>query len=129
MQREERGCLATNIVWVPVLVGDSRSAAEAQAKQLEMQGVTHQWDGYGEVGPTFTRSLALTGPGWDLYLLYRPGVRWEGKLPPSPTFWMHQLSPEVGADPSLYLKNNPHLLGRALHDLLTPSNGRENYCD
>jgi hypothetical protein len=107
-------------VWVHVLDGDSRSAAETQAKLLQMQGVMHQWDGNGEVGPSFTKSLALTGPAWDLYLLHGSGVRWEGKLPPSPTFWMHQLSPQVGADPAFYLGRNPDLLGQALHDLLKP---------
>ena len=28
---------------------------------------------------------------WDVYLVYKPGVKWEGPRPPRPTFWMHQL--------------------------------------
>ena len=27
---------------------------------------------------------------WDIFLLYRAGVRWE-EAPPAPDFWMHQL--------------------------------------
>jgi hypothetical protein len=53
--------LQTNIVWVPVLDGDARSAADTQANLLQTQGVTHQWDGNGDVGPRFARSLSLSG--------------------------------------------------------------------
>ena len=30
--------------------------------------------------------------------VYPRGVRWEGDAPPPPTFWMHQLKAEDGAD-------------------------------
>jgi hypothetical protein len=33
-----------------------------------------------------------------VYLLYARGVRWEGEDPPAPSFWMHQLESEDGAD-------------------------------
>lgn len=33
----------------------------------------------------------MTTDVWDVYLLYPPGVRWEGSTPPRPAFWMHQL--------------------------------------
>lgn len=121
VKREGNRHLRATMVWVPVLGGDTRSSAEMQARLLQTDQVAHVWDENQEIGACFARSLALAGPGWDLYLLHAPGVRWERALPPAPTFWMHQLARDVGADPTLYLGNNPQLLGQALHDLLTSS--------
>jgi hypothetical protein len=65
------------------------------------------------------RRLSLTGPGWDLYLLYDRAMRWEDDHLPEPVFWMHQLSPEVGADPALHLRKHPDRLRQVLGGLLT----------
>ena len=119
VQRTGYEGLHTTIVWVPVLEQDTLSAAIAQAECLRLPRVMHLWDGDREVNPYFAESLALEGPGWDLYLVYRAGVRWERKLPPTPTFWMHQLSLAVGASPTRYLKTHPHLLGRTIGALLS----------
>jgi hypothetical protein len=35
---------------------------------------------------------------WDVYLVYPPGVVWEGETPPSPAAFMHQLSGRLPAD-------------------------------
>jgi hypothetical protein len=32
-----------------------------------------------------------TEPAWDVYLVYEPGIEWNGSAPPEPTFFMHQL--------------------------------------
>jgi hypothetical protein len=119
VKRENSGRLDTTIVWVPVLDSDTRSAAVMQADLLQTQDVVHEWDGNREASRLFATSLGLTGPGWDMYLVYGPGMQWNGTLPPSPSFWMHQLSPNVGVDPALYLRNNPNMLRHAVHDLLT----------
>jgi len=34
--------------------------------------------------------LPLGLPAWDVYLVFGPEVRWEGR-PPAPAYWMHQL--------------------------------------
>lgn len=118
VKRENSDRLDTTIVWVPVLDSDTRSAAVMQANLLQTHNVTHEWDGNREVSRLFATSLRLAGPGWDMYLVYRPGMQWNEMLPPSPNFWMHQLLPDVGADPALYLRNNPTMLRHAVHDLL-----------
>jgi hypothetical protein len=106
------------VVWVPVLAADTVDTAESQANAWQDPRVIHVWDRTGEVNAQFARRLSLTGPGWDLYLMYDRGVRWEDDLPPAPTFWMHQLSPAVGADPVLYLRDHPDRLEQVLADLL-----------
>ncbi len=101
-----------------MLPTDSLQAAETQSDLFDGENVMHLWDGSREVSARFAEMLSLTGPGWDLYLLYRRGIRWDGELPPTPTFWMHQLSPDVGADPALYLRRDPNRLGQSIAGLL-----------
>ena len=75
--------------------------------------------GPGKVSAHVACRLSLTGPGWDLYLLYDRAMRWEENRLPQPAFWMHQLSPGVGADPALHLGQHPDRLRQALDTLLT----------
>ena len=63
------------------------------------------------------RALSLREPAWDVYLLYPAGIRWETEVPPSPAFWMHQLSDPVAAEDRL-LCRDPSRLGRELATLL-----------
>lgn len=51
----------------------------------------------------FARRLGLRGTAWDVYLVYGRSARWDGADPPVPTFWMHQLGEEAGADQKLSL--------------------------
>lgn len=54
--------------------------------------VEHYWDGEDRVGSAFTPHIAgLEIPAWDVWMLFAPGVRWEGEVPPEPTAWEHQL--------------------------------------
>jgi len=53
--------------------------------------ILHYWDGQGVTLTAFRAPLGITTDAWDVYLLYRPGVRWEGATPPAPDYWMHQL--------------------------------------
>jgi hypothetical protein len=55
-------------------------------------------------------------PAWDVYLVYAPGVRWEGDTPPTPTFWMHQLTADTGADQRYCL--DPAVLEREVARLI-----------
>lgn len=54
---------------------------------------SHFWDGHGALVQGYREALGIDEPAWDIYMVYPPGVRWEGDLPPVPTFWMHQLGP------------------------------------
>jgi hypothetical protein len=102
-----------------VLPADTLLEAEAQAALLNGNDLVHFWDGSGTASTQFAGALSLTGPGWDVYLLYRKGMRWTGRQPPVPTFWMHQLPPNVGADPALYLRHDPARLATVLGELTT----------
>ena len=86
------------VVWLPMLPSDSKETAGAQAASFVDQRLVQQWDGDRSSGNLMAKTLALKGSAWDVYLLYAPGVKWTGDQPPAPTFWMHQLRAEDGAD-------------------------------
>jgi copper chaperone CopZ len=104
------------VVWLPMLPGDSESAAGAQAGRFVDARVVQQWDGERASGKLVAKALGLKGNAWDVYLLYAPGVKWTGETPPAPTFWMHQLRAETGADqraclnPTVFLGKVANLL-------------------
>jgi copper chaperone len=91
------------LVWLPMEPGDAPPAARRQAATFQDPRLTEGWDPDREMGNLFARMLALRCAAWDVYLVYDRGVRWEGTEPPAPSFWMHQLEEEVGADQKLSL--------------------------
>lgn len=105
------------VVWLPMLPSDSKEAAGAQAASFVDQRLVQQWDGDRSSGNLMAKTLALKGSAWDVYLLYAPGVKWTGDEPPAPTFWMHQLRAEDGADqrtclnPAVFTSKVASLLG------------------
>jgi copper chaperone CopZ len=92
--RELRGFIG----WLPMLAADDAASAATQASSFRDPRLSQAWDGQRTAGALFARMLKLKGTAWDVYLLYPRGVRWEGAAPPEPTFWMHQLKAEDGAD-------------------------------
>lgn len=58
---------------------------------LPDQRVRNYWDADEVLGRAYGEMLPTPGPAWDVYLLFRRGVRWAGHLPPRPDYWMHQL--------------------------------------
>ena len=105
------------VLWIPMLPSDDAAAAAVQADVWPGNRVQHWWDGAWEMSRLFQRSLGLREPAWDVYLLYRPGIRWEGEAPPAPSFWMHQAS-DAGADPDLLLCGDPLRLVREFDRLI-----------
>lgn len=97
--------------------GDDAAAAAKQAGSWSEGRVRQWWDGMGEMSRLFAQVLGLHGPAWDVYLLYRPGIQWDGDVPPTPSVWMHQLS-EPAADPDLYLSRDTSRLSGELTRLL-----------
>ena len=83
---------------------DTLVAARIQAAVNTAPHLYQGWDSERHIGNVFQRTLRLTCSAWDVYLLYPPGVLWNEDAPPAPTFWMHQLSPEQGGDPALWLQ-------------------------
>ncbi len=82
---------------------DGIERAHEAAAAFEGQPVVHFWDPESQLGDLYSKVLNLRATAWDVYFLYAPGVRWEGIEPPRPTFWMHQLPAESGADRDLVL--------------------------
>ncbi|HUP58736.1 MAG TPA: hypothetical protein VM598_14855 [Bdellovibrionota bacterium] len=103
-RKEKAKSLRGFMVWLPMVEGDSAEAASTQASRLaDSRVVVQGWDGGKEIGELFRSTLKLTRTAWDVYLIYPPGVKWEGKEPPAPSYWMHQLERDSGADPKLCL--------------------------
>ena len=100
-----------------MMEGDDAEAARQQAEAFQDQRVVHAWDPDRCLSHLYAESLKLRGPAWDVYFLYAPGVVWSGNETPEPTFWMHQLPSEIGADgrllldPGRFAQETLHLLG------------------
>ncbi len=104
------------VVWLPMLAGDSEKAAGLQAASFVDQRVEQQWDGSSAAGRLLAKTLELKGNAWDVYLLYAAGVKWTADAPPAPTFWMHQLRADTGADQRICL--NPAVFMEHVTSLL-----------
>lgn len=78
------------------------------------QRAQHYWDESGRTMELFRQPLGLQGEAWDVYLLYRRGVRWEGEAAPAPDYWMHQLPGAAGPvlDPEMLAGKVAELLER-----------------
>ena len=109
------------VVWLPMLPSDSRESAGAQAASFVDGRLMQHWDGDRASGNLLAKTLGLKGSAWDVYLLYAPGVKWTGEQPPTPTFWMHQLREESGADQRTCL--NPAVFEGKVAELLRPAKG------
>ena len=101
-------------VWVPMQSGAETDVPEATAV-LPDPRARHYWDADGFTMRAFGPVLSLPPDreAWDLYLLYKPGVRWDTEAPPAPTFWMHQL---MGVENGPML--DPKVLGEKLAQVL-----------
>lgn len=86
--------LRTYLVWVPMLMA-RESHVKNGLRVMGDPGVAHYWDKHSTLVRGYMKPLGLRQLAWDVYMIYRPGVRWDGDLPPTPEFWMHQLP---GAD-------------------------------
>ena len=84
-------------VWLPVLEKDSIEAATQMPARFPADDrAEHFWDHDRQVSQAYHQTLQLGARqrrhrvAWDVFLLYRAGVRWV-EAPPAPDFWMHQL--------------------------------------
>ncbi len=82
-------------------VGAKAKHVAGGAKLMPDGRAIHYWDPEDRVGAAFQRHIdGLRGAAWDVWMLFAPGVVWEGSVPPAPTWWEHQLS---GLDEALRL--------------------------
>ena len=80
-------------VWEPILRTDDARSARKATTILPDPRVRHYWIEGQQVGETFQGPLGLKDePAWDVYLVYPPGIQWNGKSPPRPMYFMHQLA-------------------------------------
>ncbi len=86
-----------------MMPGDNVQFADREASTFNGFPVTHAWDQERELGTLYAKTLNLSAVAWDAYFLYAPGIKWEGDKPPYPTFWMHQLPADTGANRDLVL--------------------------
>ena len=86
-----------------MMPGDNVEQARQEAVKFEDHPVSHAWDPERRLGELYARTLGLASAAWDVYLLYSPGVEWDGEEPPHPTFWMHQLPDASAANRELVL--------------------------
>jgi hypothetical protein len=87
--------LAAFVAWVPILASDHLPDDPTRALVFDPRA-RHFWDEGGLLSPLFKQALGLPRKvkGWDLYLAYGRGAVWSGE-PPPPSFWQHQLGPDV----------------------------------
>ncbi len=86
-------------IWVPMLGGTAGNVPDAMTLATDPR-VSHYWDANNDLGLAYEGVLPVSvGPAWDVYMIYAPGIVWDGALPPKPSFWMHQLA----------ITNAPHL--------------------
>ena len=100
-----------------MLEGDDAAAAAQQAGVWPENRARQWWDATRMMSRLLAQALGLHGPAWDVYLLYRPGTRWQAEIPPAPSFWMHQLS-DPAADPARCLGRDPGRLSLQLETFL-----------
>ncbi len=112
--------LAGIIVWISINAWGALPEAQSLAREADHTRWTHFWDAEMLAGKLFKAPLKLNSDyptAWDVYLIYAPGIHWsEGAPPPKPTFWMHQLSGETGAEPQRRL--NERVFVNELRNLL-----------
>ncbi len=89
--------LRVYVVWLPMWpqarIGLGERAARKETVRVPGSRVRHFWDGGRELGKAIAPNLKLSEgrTAWDVYLLFGPDARWDAR-PPTPDFWMHQLS-------------------------------------
>lgn len=88
--------LRAYVIWVPMYRGMERDVPDASREVADPRS-HHYWDGNSASMRAVRATLGITEDAWDVFLLYPPGVKWQGEHPPQPEFWMHQL--ESGGKP------------------------------
>ena len=100
------------LAWVPMQGAEERHVAEASRLATDPR-VSQYWDGSNTLGEAYRAVLGLSGPAWDVYLLFGADQTWKEGQPPKPVFWMHQLHGVTQAptlDAAAFAREADHLL-------------------
>lgn len=88
---------------------DSEPSARLATRLFSDSRVRQFWTPDLALGEEFQSPIALSSePAWDVYLLYKPGPRWDTR-PPRPHDFMHQLG---GRLPAAKLLDGDALAGK-----------------
>ena len=79
--------LRVYIIWVPRYGSDNREDAVRRSGEFSDKRITYFWDRELLSSKLWQKTLKLSKPAWDVYMLHGPKAKW-GK---EPDFWMHQL--------------------------------------
>ena len=80
------------IVYADPDVALSRPLQCGAAALITGGNTTHYWEESGIVGRLYEKPLGIEGIyAWDVWLVYKPGARWDDTAPPKPDFAMQQL--------------------------------------
>lgn len=93
MSRLKDEKLAVHVVWMPVLAGDDREAAEQSKGLIPDPRARHYWTDEQSLGMAYGKILKLPRGrdlAWDIYFAFDAGVKWE-EAPPVPADWAHRL--------------------------------------
>ena len=85
--------LAAYVVWIPMLLKDNKTTAEASTSLVSDPRALQYWDGDRSLGKAYGKVVKLPNKkqiAWDVYFDYGPDAVW-GDAPPIPKEWMHQL--------------------------------------
>ena len=82
--------LRTLVAYVPALNAREEHVPEAAAL-VTGGNATHYWEDSGILGKLYDKVLGIDTYAWDVWMIYKPGIRWEDTYPPKPDFGMHQL--------------------------------------
>lgn len=52
---------------------------------------SHYWEDSGQIGYLYQDRLGIDVYGYDIWMVYEPGIKWTDKNPPKPSYWMHNL--------------------------------------
>ena len=99
LERVESENLAVYAVWEPILRTDDERSSRKATILFPDERVSNYWVDTRAVGELFQAPIDLTTePAWDVYLVYAPGVAWDGDDPPRPNYFMHQLGGRLPDD-------------------------------
>jgi hypothetical protein len=107
------GAFKVYVVWVPMLGAAEPNVPEATGLATDAR-VRHYWDGENVLGTAYQSALGLSGPAWDVYMLFDRTATWQGSTPPTPAYWEHQLGGVTSApflDPDRFAAKAEALLG------------------